>query len=95
MSYAASSLQMTQAVRNSSSWAHQLSSYALFKRIVSAAEIQNEIPRTGITDLPGVLKQRYQADFWDPTDLECFLEKIKDHSMQLLLVAIALARQKL
>lgn len=57
--------------------------FALFKRIVKAAENADLIPRTGITDLSGPKVNRTTADHWDESERECFLTQTMDHPQHL------------
>lgn len=53
--------------------------FALFRRIVKSAELDDEIERTGITDLPGIPAERIVAEFWDFDEVNYFLENTKNH----------------
>ena len=53
--------------------------FAIFKRIVKAAELEDMIPRSGITDLPGPKLNDYQADHWDESERDFFLSATKNH----------------
>ena len=75
-------LQDDKSINNTS----RAMAYAIFKRIVLAAEIDDVIPRTGITDLPGLPKNKHHADHWDESELECFLSLTTDHPMHSLWV---------
>jgi len=58
--------------------------FTIFKRIVKAAELEDMIPRTGITDLPGPRLNNFTADHWDESEREWFLAATKNHPQRLL-----------
>ena len=58
--------------------------FTIFKRVVRAAELEDLIPRTGITDLPGPKLNCFTADHWDDSEREHFLTETRHHPQHLL-----------